>query len=71
MKNFTLIMMCLLMAIGYEAKAQEDYIPFVVEGKVWNVRNCLPFSNDYWIGKYYLEGDKMRKNIKNTEQRVD
>ena len=34
MKKFTLIMMCLLMAIGYEAKAQEDYIPFVVEGKV-------------------------------------
>ena len=63
MKKFTLIMMCLLMAIGYEAKAQEDYIPFVVEGKVWNVRNCLPFSNDYWIGKYYLEGDTLINDV--------
>ena len=63
MKKFTLIVMCLLMLTGFESKAQEDYIPFVVEGKVWNVRNCLPFSNDYWIGKYYLEGDTLINDV--------
>jgi len=62
MKKFTLIVMCLLMAIGYEAKAQEDYIPFVVEGKVWNFSRSH-LNAPAWYGKIYIDGDTIINDI--------
>ena len=66
MKKFTLIMMCLLMAIGYEAKAQEDYTPFVVEGKIWDfvvLPDALAPPGYEWYGKSYFKGDTIINGI--------
>ena len=62
MKKVILTIVCLTALTG-TMKAEEDYIPFVVEGKVWNTYRSHGPSMDYWFGKYYIEGDTVINDI--------
>ena len=60
MKKLILTIVCLTALFG-TVKAEEDYLPFVVEGKVWNVTNSH-FLDD-WFGQFYIKGDTVINNV--------
>ena len=61
MKNLILTIICLAALTG-TMKAEEDYLPFVVEGKVWNMYSSSTPRNN-WYGKYYIKGDTVINDI--------
>ena len=65
MKNLILTIICLAALTG-TMKAEEDYLPFVVEGKVWNTHSYparATTTSSYWSGKYFIAGDTVINDI--------